>query len=151
MEPKQLSEIDIPNELKSFEGSPFLMADKEIGQNNRVILLGTKEHITELSNSDLWMMDGTFKIVPKVMCQLFTIFCKVGSDDDFVMVPACYILMSSKTKKCYEEAFKILKTSEEKLGIEFNPKYILFDFEKASISAAKTHFPEATFKGKLLK
>ena len=72
-----------------------------------MIIFSTKKNVIHLNNSCVWIVDGTFKVVPKEYYQLYIIHGKI--------FPLVYILMSSKTQVDYENMIKTLK---EKLDIE---------------------------------
>lgn len=52
-------------------------------------------------------MDGTFKTVPNIFLQMYTIHAPVGGINSRIL-PLVYILMSSKNQKCYEHLFQDL-------------------------------------------
>lgn len=140
-EPLTLQEIAIPENLKYVDGDLFLLSEKEF-DNEKIIVLGTLENLKELGKCDLWLMDGTFQVVPSIMRQLFTIHGKIGDE----IVPLIYIIMSSKSKKAYCECFFVICEIAVANNISMNPKYIISDFEKASIAAAKELFPSSLSK-----
>lgn len=58
-------------------------------------------------------------------------------------VPLIYILAPNKTKKMYEEAFKVVSDRVP----ECKPRFVITDFEIGAINAAKKFFPNAVFHG----
>lgn len=143
VEPASLEEINIPQEFQFVEGEKFVLVEKSFAEE-KIIILGTIQNLKIMSKSKLWLMDGTFQVVPNIMRQLFSIHCKVG---DGIIVPVLYVLMSSKTKQCYEEVFYEICQLACHNNVNLYPKYIISDFEKASVNAAKAFFPSACFKG----
>lgn len=99
-EPSTLDEINIPEDLKNVEGETFLLSDKSF-MNERILIFGSVENLKVLGRSRVWLMDGTFKIVPTIMRQLFTIHAHINEH----VVPVIYCVMSSKSKQCYDEVF----------------------------------------------
>lgn len=141
-EPTCLEDINIPQNLKFVEGELFLLSEKDFGES-KILLFGTRKSLELLAGSDLWMMDGTFEVVPDMMRQLFTIFGRVHG----VMVPLIFCVMNKKTRSAYDEFFYELMGLFCFHGLDPRPKYILSDFEKASVASAKSFLPDTIFKG----
>ncbi|KAL5236629.1 hypothetical protein ACI65C_004039 [Semiaphis heraclei] len=91
-------------------------------------------------------MDGTFKTIPNIFLQMYTIHAPVGGIYSRVL-PLVYVLMSSKNQKCYEHLFQDLIEIGNNYGYELNPFCIITDFEKAAINAIHNIFPECVQKG----
>jgi len=53
-------------------------------------------------------MNGTFKTVPTMFIQLYTIHGCIGNDDNCRIMPLVYSLMSHKTEVCYRQLFQDL-------------------------------------------
>lgn len=141
-EPSTLDEINIPEDLKNVEGETFLLSDKSF-MNERILIFGSVENLKVLGRSRVWLMDGTFKIVPTIMRQLFTIHAHINEH----VVPVIYCVMSSKSKQCYDEVFyEILRIACDN-NVRLSPDYIISDFEKAIISVTKSYFPSVVNKG----
>lgn len=92
------------------------------------------------------MIDGTFKTVPILFQQLFSIHGKVGTGENAKVLPLGYGLMTSKSEECYVRLFQDLIDFASESDIELNPPYILSDFERASINACKREFPNSVSK-----
>lgn len=92
------------------------------------------------------MMDGTFKTVPNIFLQMYTIHAPVGGVNSRIL-PLVYVLMSSKNQLCYEPLFEDLIEISDNYGFELNPKCIITDFEKAAINAVSQIFPQCIQKG----
>lgn len=69
--------------------------------------------------------DGTFKCVPLIFSQLYTIHGLVGSKT----IPLVYMLLPNKSKKIYKSALDVLKNMLK----DCMPEEIIIDFEKAFI------------------
>ncbi|XP_071040757.1 uncharacterized protein [Parasteatoda tepidariorum] len=96
-----------------------------------------------MSQSPRLFMDGTFKTVPKLFAQLYTIHgCIMGR-----YYPFAYCLLINKEKTTYVRLFDLLKGKALALGISLNPNSVLIDFERSCISALKDTFPYAAVKG----
>lgn len=141
-EPTNISEIDIPEDLKFLEGEVFVLCEYNY-KNEKIIILGTSESLKLLGNSTCWLMDGTFYVVPTIMRQLFTIH---GVFEGHV-VPLIFCLMSQKSKEAYEQFFFQLFLLAANQKIHLNPERIISDFEIAIVSAAKSFLPSTVFKG----
>lgn len=86
-------------------------------------------------------MDGIFEIVALIMRQLFSIHGLI----DGQVEPLVYCIMSHKTQLAYEELFFELVLFACNLGIHLRPITIVSDFEKASVAAAFSLFPDVNF------
>jgi len=92
------------------------------------------------------MMDGTFKTVPTIFYQLYTIHAPVGAEDNFRILPIVYVLLTNKTEELYRHMFEELVDFAEENDIHLQPLIILTDFEKAAINAMRSEFPNVTNK-----
>ncbi|KAL4136166.1 hypothetical protein QTP88_007730 [Uroleucon formosanum] len=92
-------------------------------------------------------MDGTFKTVPNIFLQLYTIHASVGTKINNKILPLVYDLMTSKSEQCYEQLFEGLISICDDYGYELLPKCIINDFEKAAINAVSNIFPECEQTG----
>ena len=94
-------------------------------------------------------MDGTFKVLPTFMKQLYTIHANVKDDDsdNNTVIPLVYVLLSSKRPNIYIFLLQNLVSLAEELGISINPEFILIDFEIAAMNAIKAIFPNTELKG----
>ncbi|KAF0759418.1 Uncharacterized protein FWK35_00014072, partial [Aphis craccivora] len=91
------------------------------------------------TKTDDWFGDGTFKSVPSIFSQLYTIHCYTRS----LVIPLVYILMTSRTKEVYAEVLRQLLV----LKPDLNPKSIKIDFEQSFVSAFKQIFPNVHISG----
>ena len=107
---------------------------------------GEKE-LKKLAKSRLWIMDGTFKTVPGLLRQLYTIHCEIGGEANSRIVPVFYALMTSKSKECYKRIFEEIKDWADDKHVLINHKYILTDFEQAVIRAIEEEFLLFKHKG----
>jgi len=145
-EPTSLSQIDIPlNLCKSFNGQTFLLKESTI-ESHKIYIFSTKDEISKLVNANYWVMDGTFKTVPSIFLQMYTIHAPVGGNNSRIL-PLVYVLMTSKQQCCYERLFEDLISICDGFGFDVSPKCIITDFEKAAINAAFKVFPECQQKG----
>ncbi|KFD48343.1 hypothetical protein M514_10755 [Trichuris suis] len=92
--PRRLAEVEIAAALKvTLCEELFLVMDSAIGLD-RILLFTTVSNIQKLAHACIWIMDGTFKTVPTVFYQMYTIHARVGSQ----MFPVAYALTSGKSQ-----------------------------------------------------
>ena len=100
-EPQSLESLVIPENMqKTLNGNDFLIKDSTIG-HDRILIFTTVANINYLNQSSIWIMDGTFKTVPTIFKQLYSIHGCVGGNENSRIVSLVYILMSSKNEECY--------------------------------------------------
>jgi len=139
-QPQTLEDINIPESLQSsLNGDQFL--------KERILLFTIKANIRNLSQALFWVMDGTYKTVPNVFYQLYTIHAPVGAEDNFRILPLVYALMTSKAEEVYKQLFKDLNDFADENDVELMPSTIITDFEKGSINASQYEFPGVNNKG----
>ena len=88
-------------------------------------------------------MDGTFKVVPRIYSQLFTIH---GLYRGFC-IPLVYCLLPDKRRETYYEVFDTLRRKMAETNLVLNPTKLMLDFESGLLPALRTQFPNATIKG----
>jgi len=146
-EPQSLEDLVIPeNWKKTLSGSDFLVRDSTIG-NERVLIFTTSTNINYLSQSPFWICDGTFKVVPTIFRQLYTVHGCIGGDENSRIMPLVYVLMSSKSEECYQTLFQDLIDFGDEHSIDLQPQFIITDFEIATIKAIRAEFHEVQNKG----
>ena len=97
-----------------------------------MLIYATRNFLTILSKSNNWYCDGTFKVVPEVFFQLYTIHGDLGG----LTLTCVYILLLNKEETTYDAAFQKLFELEPGL----NPMSIMIDFEKVAINALENNF-----------
>jgi len=83
--------------------------------------------------------DATFKVVPRIYYQLFTI---IVPHADYAF-PVLYALMSRKTQSLYAAVFEKVN----QLVPSFTPLYAMADFEEAPVAAFKSVYVDANIAG----
>lgn len=145
-EPQKIVDLNIPDDLrKSISGQMFLLKETKVGEDS-ILVFSTRANICRLAQSELWIGDGTFKTVPELFLQLYTIHAPVGSTNA-VTVPLVYALMTSKKSELYDQLFIHLNELAYEFECELVPKFILTDFEIGAVNAFKREFAEAKMKG----
>lgn len=137
--PANLFELSIPAEYRSTHANqPFLLFDNN-GGLDRFIIFSTSKNLEVLSNASTIYADGTFKTVPPLFSQLYTIHGIVSGG----ILPLVYVLMAKKTQESYNRVLLQLKSMEPSLS----PSAIMTDFERASINAFRRVFPNSDQRG----
>ncbi|GBC08248.1 hypothetical protein RclHR1_00080025 [Rhizophagus clarus] len=99
-----------------------------------------------IKDAGYWIMDGTFKTVPILFLQMYTIHALVGGESNARVLPMIYALMTGKSEECYNRLFEELIDLAEEADFILNPPLILTDFEQAAINAAQNQHPESIHK-----
>ncbi|RIA89390.1 hypothetical protein C1645_824919 [Glomus cerebriforme] len=111
---QSLESLIIPENMqKTLDSSDFLIKDSTIG-HDRILLFTTVTNINHLDHSFFWIMDGTFKTVPTLFKQLYTIH-------------GCDLINFSDEQEIY-----------------LQPQFILTDFEQAAINAIHAKFQDTS-------
>ena len=125
--------IIIPSKYTlSLKGKQFLLYDSGFGDDKRMLIYSTPRFMKILSQTNYWHCDGTFKVVPELFFQSYTIHGDLGG----LVLPSVYILLLNKDEVTYDIAFGKLLEFEPAL----NPFSIMTDFEKAAINALENNF-----------
>lgn len=138
-QPKCLEELDIPESFKTTaKGKPFLLFDSgKVKQ--RIQIFSTKDNLAYLQEADNIYMDGTFKTVPMLFYQLYTVHAIINEES----IPLVYALLPDKSKDTYIKLISALKG----LAPSLKPQSVLIDFELAMIGAIKQEFPNTSIQG----
>lgn len=81
-------------------GNQFLAKKIELG-NGKLMIFCTTSNLHHLQEAEYWIMDGTFKTVPSLFQQLYTIHAPVGGEENSRIFLMVYILMTSRTEEAY--------------------------------------------------
>ncbi|KAL3853327.1 hypothetical protein ACJMK2_016875 [Sinanodonta woodiana] len=132
--------FEIPEEYKSLaDGENFLLYDSGCDDPNRILIFGTKRTLNLIKDSQHWFMDGTFKVIPELFFQLYTVHALVTGS----IVPCLFVLLPNKTQVTYCRLFEEIKV----LQPQVHPTTITMDFEKAAINAATECFANVEIHG----
>ena len=102
--PSSRADIAIPQKFKRLsDGRDFLLA--EDGAEDKILIFGTKNFFRLLCGSECIYMDGTFKCVPSLFYQLYTLHVLVKD----LMIPVIYALLPNKRQKTYIRLFRIIQ------------------------------------------
>lgn len=119
--------------------SDFTLYDSGPG-DSRLIIFGQQELVQALSTATFWLCDGTFKIVPTIFFQLYSIHFHFS---DGITPVALYCLLPNKTRETYSR----LLAQVQCLVPSAAPQVILTDFETAAMSSFAQSYPYASVKG----
>ena len=132
--------IVLPQQFRhTATGANFLLHDSGQGDNDRLLIFGTDETLQWLTDHRHWLGDGTFKVVPELFFQLYTVHVYVGG----AAIPCIYALMRSKTQPQYDRLWAAIKALKPGLS----PRTILTDFEVASRNSILASFPGVQLGG----
>lgn len=126
--------FDIPERYRG-----MILYDSGPG-DNRIIMMGCNELLDGLARADVWLADGTFKVVPTLFFQLYSIHFQFSSG---INPAAVYCLVTNKTAETYTSLLNELKTLIPLAA----PRKILVDFERAAINSFQNAFPHAVVTG----
>lgn len=152
-DPENAQDFELPERFRTVnvEGNlqRFLLHDEmdrippgnvaERANMRRVIVFGTDTMLDQLCSSNTIMIDGTFKVVPKLYYQLFTLHAVRGN----FVIPCLYCLLPNKTQETYQHLFETIKL----IRPNFTPQRVVMDFEQASMQAIRAVIPETTTEG----
>ena len=112
--PGSLQELVFPHQCTVTKGGAgILLHDDGVnGGNQRLVVFSTDENMQLLEDSEQRYTDGTFKTVPWLFHQLYTIAVKRGDH----YLPVVYALLPDKRQETYERLLDILKQAKEDLG-----------------------------------
>lgn len=117
----------------------FLLHESGQGQD-RLLLFGDPDLLRAMGRADLWIADGTFKVVPTLFYQLYSIHFESAGG----LNPAgVYCLLCNKTRATYDRFLNALKV----LIPSAAPSRILLDFEAAAMNAFREAYPNAQVTG----
>ena len=99
----------------------------------RIVIFATKRNLQLISQSNHWYADGTFKTVPLLFHQLYTLhgLKQKGS------LPLVFELLPDKTEETYITFLQELKNLEPMCA----PISVTIDFEKAMMKACLKECP----------
>ena len=123
----------IPQEYAIIGEEQFLQYDN--GQEDRILIFGTRDSLDYLENSRNWFIDGTFSVSTPQFAQLYTVQWKKRSWSVYFVIP-------NKRLDSYAEMLNEIKN----LTNGVNPESIMINFENSMISACERVFPLATRK-----
>ena len=127
-------------ELTEIDNHPMILSH----DNDDMIILGFVSGLYILAQSDVILVDGTFKLVRRCG-QMFIVHGIINNN----CVGCLYIVMKNRSEANYLEVFKTIQGMGRKRGINIFDRDIVIkaDFEKAVINTLKNLFPKLKFSG----
>ncbi|XP_003737394.1 uncharacterized protein LOC100906240 [Galendromus occidentalis] len=142
--PRSREEIDLDARwTHTLTGARFLLFDD--GSINRILGFSTNELITSLCEASTVFMDGTFRVVPTIFTQLYSLHGFFKGE----MVPFVYFLLPDKSKETYVRMFNLVKRYAMSIGKSFDPPAFQLDFEISALKALEECFPRSEREGSL--
>jgi len=131
---------EIPDSFKYLaDGSSFLAFDSGIDDVHRILIFATDSGLDELSTSNSWACDGTFKAAPNLWTQLFTVHAVINDS----CLPRVFALLPNKQEATYRRLFSAIFN----LRPNSRPVQCIMDFEIAVHTAFTTVFHSAVVSG----
>ncbi|XP_076036661.1 uncharacterized protein LOC143022389 [Oratosquilla oratoria] len=131
--PSTCNEIVFPPELTiTFKGDQFLIYDSGPVEK-RIIIFATGRNLLCLSQSSHWYADGTFRNVPLLFHQLYTLHGLREKDS----LPLVFGLLPDKTEETYITSLQQIRNIEPLCA----PLSITIDFERAMMKPCLKEFP----------
>ncbi|KAL8613974.1 hypothetical protein ACOMHN_023209 [Nucella lapillus] len=140
-EPSMQLELVFEDEWRTTGGEnavPFLFHDSGPDSPNRVTVFATRAALRLLSRANIWYMDGTFSMAPKIYGQIYVIRAELGNS----AISCVYALICDKHQGVYEELFRAIVTKCQEEHLYPDPVTVSIDFEKAAIKAIHSVFGE---------
>ena len=109
-------------------------------EENRFLIFASETMILWLRQSNEWMIDATFKIVPRLFFQVLIVH---GIYHGHVL-PCAYVIMPNKTEASYAHVFAVLRDA---IGEEVVPNIVVTDFEMALQKADLSSWPGTSVQG----
>ena len=136
-DPKTLADLDdvASDYSKDLDGDSWILGDNK--KRDRVLVFCTTENLRRLTQSTYLIMDGTFKVSPKIFTQLYVIHGLLFG----MWAPLVFVLMAKKNKASYHFLFKTLtEEAQSRLHRPITPAYIGVDFESVVIDLIPEYF-----------
>lgn len=144
-DPDDYEKID-PSFTVTFDNQQLLLKNVECDEG-RILIFGTITNLRRLSQSKLYMLDGTFSTAPNNFRQVFTILGSINGTASGKFLPFVHMLLPSKNERTYFKALKLLRRIARENEIVLDPEIVLTDFELAEVNAVKKIFPDSSQYG----
>ena len=122
-------------------GNRFLLFDSNTRSGKRVVVFATEKNLTQLNNSSIIFLHGTFATAPQGWVQVFIIRIFLAETKDHI--PVAFCLLENKAKESYRMALQCFKDAAP----SWNPEGFLSDFETAITGAVEKLFPTSWMQG----
>lgn len=123
------------------DGEIFLIFDD--GSEDRILGFGSEDAIEILCSANSVLMDGTFRVVPRIFSQLYTLHASFRNQ----IMPLLYFLLPDKDKNTYSRMFSLISRHAAARGLSFYPEQFKLDYEKGMLRAIQENFPQSRVSG----
>lgn len=139
--PQSLQELHIqPPYTTTLNGETFMQFDSGEEDPDRFFMFYTARGLAQLCNSRMILADGTFKTVPRMFFQLYTIHGNVLEHT----FPLVYVLATRKNENFYRRMLEQLRNHAVESNSLLSPQHVMSDFELAFLNAAQEVFPQCS-------
>uniref|UniRef100_T1IJY6 Uncharacterized protein n=1 Tax=Strigamia maritima TaxID=126957 RepID=T1IJY6_STRMM len=121
---------------ETLAGDRFLYGALTTACGFKCLLFTTLGNLQHLSRATSILADGTFKVVPHLFTQLYTLHCSITNSSK-VLPMLSYNLVFEKIRDLVQDL----------TGVNLNPDYFISDFEIGAINAAREVFPNTAMHG----
>ena len=130
---------DIPEcPRKNLRNEKFFEYDSGVNVSKRFVIYQPDFQLNSLKKSSIWIIDGTFRTVPKKFTQTISIHGIIFGK----CFALAYILMKTKQEDVCDKVFSYIREK-----IEDHPFYIIIDFEKALLNSLQKTFSNSFVSG----
>ncbi|CAH2210226.1 jg21811 [Pararge aegeria aegeria] len=119
-------------------GDNFLFVDD--GTDEKILCFASAKCKNAFKNVSRLLLDGTFKVKPKLFQHIYTIYGDLTND---TFVPLLFCLLPNKKQITYTRLFTLLK---DKIP-DFRPTEIKIDYEVSALNSIHEVFPEVVVSG----
>ena len=144
--PEHRRDIDLAGVwAENKRGEPFLLFDNTypIVSTRRILGFSTHGDMEILLRAPAIFMDGTFRVVPSLFAQLYTLHAYYMGQ----MFPLLYFLLPDKEKLTYKRMLELLKEYAATHGLPFPPARFHIDYEASALLAIAETFIGVEVKG----
>ena len=133
--PGTAGELLMPDQLReTTDDRKFLHYDSGRGNVNRMLIFRTDQFLQTLHDSEDWMCDGTFKVSPNLLYQVYTVHALIRDN----VLPCIFVLLPNKQHVTYSRMRTEIKSLEPGLA----PRSVQIDYELVSKDAIIEAFPQ---------
>ena len=121
----------------------YKLYDNGRNSNSRIIAFSSDKQLRCLANSDIWFMDGNFKMSPPGFIQLYVIHASLGESS----IPAVFAFLEKKNQASYDELFEAINNKLTDLHLNASVEKIICDFEIAVIQSVQNVLGDVQIQG----
>ncbi|XP_011876392.1 PREDICTED: uncharacterized protein LOC105566750, partial [Vollenhovia emeryi] len=135
---------DLDSLLQDYKAVQSIYKGCVISEDNKYSYIFTSNKLLKiLENSSEIFIDGTFSVVPRVpnFAQLFSVHVRYMNKGIAVL----FILCEARTQLVYKSIWK--KVIQLAPDLQSNLRFIMCDYERASMNAVHEQFPHASLRG----